>query len=585
LRVVLQHVQAEVGAVFAAGPEPGVLVPVAARCVAMALTPVRDGEGLVGQCAQDRATLVWRDMPAQSPFAVGLGADQAPARSVAAMPLVLGGELLGVLVAASLRDFDDDAVSFLEAAAAVVAVGLMNARAYEEVQQLLTRLQQQSEQIQQQNEELQAQNEEIQAQNEELQAQGEELQAQSDDLQRQTAQLHEQADALRQADAHKDEFLGLLAHELRNPLTPISNCVELLSRRSNDPHAVARVEDILARQVRHMTHLVDDLLDVTRVARGKVVLKRERLNLIELVNQCVDDHRVALERAGLVLAVNLPEVPIHVDGDHTRICQVFSNLLGNAIKFCPPGSSISIDVTLDAPQRRVAIHVTDTGEGIEPALLTRIFEPFFQSDNDLARTNGGLGLGLALARGLVDLHGGHIEARSEGKGRGAEFVVSLPLADTADHGAGAADGGVTPLTTYKALAARVLLIDDNADAAGSLATLLELEGCQVQVAYTARSGIEAALKFCPDAVLCDIGLPVMDGYAFAREARQHPQLRSALLIALTGYSSEADRVRAEQAGFDVHLTKPPDYERIVELLRNPAAARQSGGSAQPGELA
>jgi signal transduction histidine kinase/ActR/RegA family two-component response regulator len=459
----------------------------------------------------------------------------------------------------------------------------MNARAYEEVQHLLAKLQLQSERIQVQNEELQAQNEEIQAQNEELQAQGEEIQAQNEDLQRQTTQLHQQAGTLKEADTHKNEFLGLLAHELRNPLTPIANCVELLNRRSSDPRAIAKVGEILGRQARHMTHLIDDLLDVTRVARGKVALQRERLNVTELVNQCMDDQRDALDRAGLVLVADLPEVPIHVDGDHTRICQVLSNLLANAVKFCPAGSTVSVRVTLDAPERRVAIHVADTGAGIEPALLSRVFEPFYQADHDLAHSKGGLGLGLALAKGLVELHGGRIEARSDGKGRGAEFVVSLPLAETGEPVATAGEREVTSLPPRQGLSARVLMIDDNADAADTLAELLELEGCQVEVANTGRSGIEAALRFAPDVILCDIGLPGMDGYALVRELRQHPQLRSVLLVALTGYSSPADQLRATEAGFDMHLAKPPDFARVVEILRHPTAAQReaSGSSSEP----
>jgi hypothetical protein len=271
LRISLHHVQAEVGALYVKEVDAGMLVPLASRCISGTLTPVRIGEGLVGQCAGDRETLVWRDIPPESQFAVSLGSAQTPPRSVAAIPLVLGDNLLGVMVIASLRELDDLSISFLEVAASQIAVGLMNAQVHQKVQQLFLQLQMQSERVQAQNEELQAQNEELQAQSEEIQAQHEELQAQTEeihaqneDLQRQTSQLHEQTGALREADAQKNEFLGLLAHELRNPLTPIANCVELLSHQSHDPLAVAKIENILARQVRHMTHLIDDLLDVTR---------------------------------------------------------------------------------------------------------------------------------------------------------------------------------------------------------------------------------------------------------------------------------------------------------------------------------
>lgn len=580
LRILLPQVQAEVGAVFIKDAESGVLAPQATRCVTGTLAPVPIGEGLVGQCAQDRETLIWSDIPPESQFAVSLGAEQTSAHSVAAIPLIFGADLLGVLVVASLREFNEAATAFLKTAASQVAVGLMNAHVHKEVQQLLGQLQIQSEQVQAQNEELQSQNEEIQAQheelqaqteeiqaqNEELQAQTEEIQAQNEDLQRQTTQLHEKARALQEADEHKNEFLGLLAHELRNPLTPIANCVELLTRKNQDPSSLAKVEDILGRQVRHMTHLIDDLLDVTRVSRGKVTLKRTRLNVTELVHQCVGDQLSALEHAGLELAVDLPDVPIYVEGDHTRICQVFSNLLGNAIKFCQPGSKVGVSVTLDAPKRLVSIHVNDTGEGIDSHLLSRIFEPFYQVDSDLARTKGGLGLGLALAKGLVELHEGRIDVYSRGKGHGAEFVVSLPLAEAIDR-------PISPVADAKSetpsqlRSSKVLVVDDNVDAADSMATLLRLEGCVVEVAYSARQGLDVAASFGPDVILCDIGLPLMDGYAFAREMRQRPELHPALLVALTGYTLPADQQRASEAGFDMHISKPPDCQRIVEIVR------------------
>lgn len=599
LRILLQQVQAEVGALFVEQAGTGVLVPLATRCVSGTLTPVRTGEGLVGQCAQDLDMVVWRNIPPDSPFSVSLGNENgnAPPRSVAAIPLVFSGGLLGVLVVASLREFQDQALSFLKVTASQIAVGLKNANAHEKVQQLFVELQSQNDQVQAQNEELQAQNEEIQAQNEELQAQSEEIQAQheelqaqteeiqaqNEDLQRQAAQLHEQTHALLEADAHKNDFLGLLAHELRNPLTPIVNCIELLGRHSDDHTAAGRIEDILGRQVRHMTHLIDDLLDVTRVNRGKVTLKRQKLDLTELVNQCLGDQQSAMVQAGLVLAVSLPEVPIYVDGDHTRICQILSNLLGNAIKFCEVGCTISVKMTLNPPERSVSIHVADTGPGMEPAVLSRLFEPFYQGETDLARTKGGLGLGLALAKGLVELHGGKIAVHSDGKGLGAEFVVSFPLAVTAEHPTAAHDGTEPSSTPHQTLSVRVLVVDDNADAANSLAELLQFDDFQVEVAYTAHIGMEAAIRFDPDVILCDIGMPFMDGYAFAREVREHPQLSRALLVALTGYSLPTDQLRANEAGFAMLIPKPPDYERILEVLRSAAAAQHLRESLTPGE--
>ena len=440
LRVLVQHVGAEVGVIYCDEPVSRQLVPVATYSAGALLPAVSYGEGLVGQCARDRAPLVVREIPRDSPFVVRLGYDEAPPRMAAAVPILLHDDTVGVLLVASLREFDAGALEFLDSAAAQVAVGLANARAYHEVQELLATVRAQGERIQVQNEELQIQGEEIQAQNEklqawteqvqvqneelqaqseELQAQGEEIQAQNDDLQRNAMQLQEQAAALRQADERKNEFLGVLAHELRNPITPIANCVELLKRKGAEPKTFEYAQQVLQRQVQHITRLINDLLDVTRISRGKVSLTSERLNVSELVQECVADQRTSLAERGIELVLELPEVPIHVEGDHTRLCQVFSNLLNNAVKFCRSGSHVEVRATLDAPAREVAVHIVDDGIGIDGDLIHRIFEPFIQGEDELARTRGGLGLGLALAKALVELHGGRIEARSKGRGQGA----------------------------------------------------------------------------------------------------------------------------------------------------------------------
>ncbi len=577
LGAVLQHVGAEVGVIYGREACSDRLVPVAAHAAGTALAPVGAGEGIVGQCALDRKPLVVRDIPRDSAFLVKLGYDEAPPRTVVAVPILFRNDVVGVLLVAALGELGADVPGFLSAAAAQIGVGLANARAYQEVQELFAKVSAQGEQIQAQNEELQAQAEEIQAQNEqlqvqseEIQAQNEELQAQNEDLQRQAAHLHDQAGALRGADERKNHFLGVLAHELRNPLAPISSCVELLNRNGSDPAVFAHTQQVLARQVRHMTRLVDDLLEVTRISRGKITLKRERLNVTDLVEECVADQRAAFEQHGMVLAVELPEVPIHVEGDHTRLCQVFLNLLTNAVKFCQPGTRIAVTATLDAPSREVAIHVADDSIGIDPDFLGRIFEPFTQADSELARTKGGLGLGLALSKGLVELHGGRIEARSEGPGRGAEFVVTLPLAEAQGR---AAEPPAEPRVRQPDRAAmpRVLIVDDNADAADSLAQLLSFEGCQVEVAYAAQPALDAARRFRPQVVLCDVGLPGMDGYEFARAARRDPLLRSSTLIALTGYGSASDQLRASEAGFDVHMAKPTDFATLLAALRAPPA--------------
>lgn len=364
--------------------------------------------------------------------------------------------------------------------------------------------------------------------------------------------------ALKEADRRKDEFLAVLAHELRNPLAPIRNAIYILRRLGPPEPPLVRARDMIDRQVTHMTHMIDDLLDVTRISRGKVRLQREHVDLCALLGQTVEDHRSLAEGAGLHLELKLPSTPVWVYGDPTRLAQAVGNLLTNASKFTDAGGSIHVTMAIDAGS--AWIRVRDTGVGIRPELLSRMFEPFTQDDETLARSRGGLGLGLALVRGLVELHGGHVFAASDGPGLGAELTLQLPRAE-----ASAERAEPSPEPVGRAM--RVLVVEDNLDAADSLAELLQLAGHDVAIARDGVSGVERAKAQLPDVVLCDIGLPgELDGYDVARTLRADPELASAHLVALTGYGHEDDRARARAAGFELHLTKPIDPAVVARLL-------------------
>jgi PAS domain S-box-containing protein len=365
-------------------------------------------------------------------------------------------------------------------------------------------------------------------------------------------------DALRDADRRKNEFLGVLSHELRNPLAPIRNSIYLLERAAPDSPPAARAREVIRRQTEHLSRLVDDLLDVTRISSGKIELERARLDLCDLVRAACDDHRSLFVRDTVELRLDLPAEPAWVDGDATRLSQVIGNLLQNAAKFTPAGGQVVVGVR--AAEGRSEVFVRDTGVGMEPDQVDRMFEPFAQAERSLARTKGGLGLGLALAKGLVELHGGTVRAHSEGLGRGAEFRVSLPGAagPAADASPGPpADGGEGRL---------VLVVEDNVDAGQSLADLLEMEGHRVVLTRDGRSGIAMARSIRPDVVLCDLGLPDVDGFEVARTLRRDEALRATRLVALSGYARVEDRRGARDAGFDVHLPKPPPLDALRAVL-------------------
>ncbi|HEX9243737.1 MAG TPA: ATP-binding protein [Anaeromyxobacter sp.] len=365
-------------------------------------------------------------------------------------------------------------------------------------------------------------------------------------------------EGLRESDRRKSEFLAVLSHELRNPLAPIRNAIYILDRADATSEQAARARDIMRRQTAHLVRMVDDLLDVMRISRGTVQLKRQRLDLADAVREATDDLRPVFERSGVELRVEHSGGTTWVDADPTRLAQVLGNLLQNSVKFCPSGGTVCVSTAAAGGSAR--FRIKDSGIGIATGLLEQIFEPFAQADQGLARTSGGLGLGLHLVKSLVELHGGTVSASSEGAGRGAEFVVSLPLAESDPRPAQAwrvASGGEVR---------DVVVIEDDADAAEALADVLGLLGHRVRVARDGRSGLALARERMPDVILCDIGLPDMDGYEVARTVRGVGSARGTRLVALTGYAQPEDRQRALEAGFDAHLAKPPDPEALARAL-------------------
>lgn len=583
LQLIVAHVNAAVAVVYWLPKGSSTLHPVANYAIADRVAPINVGVGVPGQAARDRKIVLMSDIPADA-FSVRLGYAQAPAKSVVAVPLVFGETVHGVLVLGSLRAFDADALEFLESSGRQLGIGLHNAASYEEIQSLLADVRASNERIHAQNEELQAQNEEIQAQSEEIQSQSEELQAQHEELHAQNEELTQQSNELRshaaaliEADERKNRFLGVLAHELRNPMAPITNSLVILKRSPPGSDSAQRAQAIIERQTMHMVRLIDDLLDVTRITEGKIHLQRERVDLIEIVRTCVEDMGPAFEQAQISLQKDLPDAPVEVGGDRTRLHQILGNLLNNSIKFNNAGGQVSLSVRVDHASGSAVLRVQDNGIGLEPELLTRLFQPFSQGNSGLARTNGGLGLGLALVKALVQLHGGSVQCHSDGPGCGAEFTLRLPLASAdealqREHATPATGQPVDPPAVK-----RILLIEDHLDAALSLRDALELDGYEVAVAHSGIEGVQLAGTFRPDVVVCDIGLPGMDGYQVARDLRADPRTDSAILIALTGYASAADQVEARAAGFDAHIAKPLRAGGLAQAIHT-----ISRGVASPG---
>ena len=372
-------------------------------------------------------------------------------------------------------------------------------------------------------------------------------------------------EALREMDRRKSEFLAVLSHELRNPLAPIRNSIYLLDRAAPGSRQAARAREVILRQTEQLSRLVDDLLDVTRISRGKVTLNRVGVDLRDVVRHTCDDHRSLFEGSEVELRVEAPAAPVWIEADATRISQVLGNLLQNAVKFTPSGGGVMVGVRTRADHAELSVR--DNGIGMNPDQVERMFEPFAQAEQGLARTTGGLGLGLALVKGLVELHGGSVHARSEGLGRGSEFVVSLPLVLQPP-----AKLAATPVIAPATPGRHVLIIEDNVDAGQVLAAILELGGHSVRVARDGRSGVAMARELKPDVVVCDIGLPDVDGYEVARMLRAEEGLRATRLIAISGYAQPEDKQRAKDAGFDAHLAKPASLDELNALLAAPGGA-------------
>jgi PAS domain S-box-containing protein len=374
--------------------------------------------------------------------------------------------------------------------------------------------------------------------------------------------LRSQADQLREGDQRKDEFLGILAHELRNPLAPLKNGLEIIRRLApQEPVALQKTRAMMDRQLAQMVRLIDDLLDVSRISSGKIGIHKDRVALADVVRHAVETSQPAIDQAGHKLTITSPGHAVFVDADPTRLSQVVSNLLTNAAKFTAAGGHIQL--TTERNEAGVSLSVRDNGEGIPRDMLPRIFDMFVQVDRSLEREKSGLGIGLCLARGLVALHGGSIEARSGGPGHGSEFIVHLPVATDAGPAVNDQD---TEARLEKLAPRRVLIVDDNIDAASSLAMLLELMGCETKVSHNGLDAVTEADEFRPELVFLDIGMPGLNGYEACARIKEMPWGSDMVVVALTGWGQEKDRLRSREAGFDGHLVKPVNPDAIKTLM-------------------
>lgn len=372
-----------------------------------------------------------------------------------------------------------------------------------------------------------------------------------------------QAEALADLHRRKDEFLAMLSHELRNPLAAITNAVQILDLSEDENPLQEKARNIIRRQVGNLVVLVNDLLEVSRILSGRIQLHQEDLDARGILQAAVETVRPLLDQRKHELTISLPEEPIWLRADALRLEEAIVNVLSNAAKYTPEAGHIWISIKQQDAE--MVLRIRDNGVGIAPELLVQIFELFTQAERTLDRSQGGLGIGLAVAQKLVELHGGKIEAHSEGLGKGSEFIVHLPvLSNSMD------ESRVSSVASAKQSgeAWRVLVVDDNIDSADSIAMLLQLSRHQVRVAYSARKALETAAEYQPDIALLDIGLPEMNGYELARRMRQQSELKDMKLIAVTGYGQDSDRQRSQEAGFDYHLVKPVDSEKLEELLAN-----------------
>jgi signal transduction histidine kinase/DNA-binding response OmpR family regulator len=380
------------------------------------------------------------------------------------------------------------------------------------------------------------------------------------------------------ADRRKDEFLATLAHELRNPLAPIRTGLQALARPGGDGAAGTVIRAIMERQLSQMVRLIDDLLDVSRISSGKVVLQRARVDLRAIAELAIEASQPFIAAGQHDFGADLPDGPVWVDGDASRLSQVIINLLNNAAKYTAEGGQVRLSLSSD--HAGALVRVQDNGVGIPPEMLDEVFDMFTQVNRTLDRSQGGLGIGLSLVRRLTEMHGGEVTADSNGLGHGSTFTVRLPLMDAAQSPAASDEAAQCEPPQRPGL--RILVVDDIADVADVLKMLLDLEGFETLVAYSGQAALESASEFRPDVVICDIGLPEMDGHEIARRLRANPKVASATLIALTGWGAEGEVRRTRESGFDFHLVKPVDANALLELLSQispRAGARPTGGPA------
>jgi PAS domain S-box-containing protein len=372
-----------------------------------------------------------------------------------------------------------------------------------------------------------------------------------------------QVELLQIADKQKNEFLAMLAHELRNPLAPISNALQLLKMPKIDESATLEITEMMERQVFHLVRLVDDLLDVSRIVTGKIALRKEPMEVGAAVSRAVEEVKPAIDARGHELIVTVPARPIIIDGDLVRIAQVVTSLLTNAAKYSSQPSQVWLSVQRN--DDRVQIRVQDQGEGIDPKVLPNIFNVFVQADHSLARSQGGLGIGLTLVKRIVEMHGGSVTASSGGAGQGSEFVVSLPIPEEIDNVRVLRDRQPAPWHFQR----RILVVDDNVDSAITVSKLLKLWGHNVQTVFNGPAALEMARDFNPEIMLLDIGLPGMSGYEVARQLRADSQFKELIIAAMTGYGQAEDRQRSRDAGINHHLTKPANPVLLESLVRSP----------------
>jgi signal transduction histidine kinase len=394
-----------------------------------------------------------------------------------------------------------------------------------------------------------------------------ELERQRQQIAQQNDSLKTYASALQEADARKDEFLAILAHELRNPLAPLANGLNVLAANPEAEKA-AQVRAMMERQLAHLVRLIDDLMDVSRISRGKIELRPHAIDLSEIAQQAVELSQPVIDAGRHALDCSFGDAPLIVNADSTRLAQVISNLLNNAAKYTPAGGAIALRLRREGGC--AVVEVADNGVGLAPDMLARVFGMFTQVDPEAENARSGLGIGLALARRLVELHGGEIAAASEGKGRGATFTVRLPLAapDAAPEAPEAKE-------TKAAQALRVLIVDDSIDVAETMGWLLEAIGHEFEIVNDGRRAFDAAVRFRPDAILLDLGLPGMDGYAVCRGLRADARFDKTAIIAQTGWGHDSDRHKTTEAGFDLHLVKPIGIDRLESALAEAVAQRSA----------